>query len=94
MATQGAAVLDFGSTGSDIASVAVTGQASILVGSDVDAYWMAVATADNAADAHLMAASMIQLVVGDVIAGTGFTIYGVCPAQGVTGTWNVQWVWK
>jgi hypothetical protein len=55
---------------------------------------MAVATADNAADAHLMAASMIQLVVGDVIAGTGFTIYGVCPAQGVTGTWNVQWVWN
>jgi len=94
MATQGVAVLDFGATGSDLATVVVTGQTGIVAGSDIDAYFMAEASADNAADAHVMAAAMVQLVCGAIVAGTGFTIYGVSHDGGVTGTLNVQWVWS
>lgn len=93
MATQGETPIDFGATGTDHASVAVTGQAGILAASDVDAYWMATSTSDNDEVAHRLAASLVQLVVGDIIAGTGFTIYGICSDACVTKTFKVQWVW-
>lgn len=78
MAT-GTAILDFGSfPGKLDTSVAVTGQGSILTTSLVEA-WIRpqVATTVHSVDEHIMAVSMLQVVAGNITAGTGFTIYGV-----------------
>lgn len=75
MATQGTAVLNFGAfPGASDASVAVTGQAGIVAGSLVEAWIRPVATADHTADEHMI--ETIKVVAGNIVAGTGFTIYG------------------
>jgi hypothetical protein len=72
----GTAVLDFGAfPGTSDASVAVTGQAGIVSGSIVRAWIRPVATADHSADEHLL--ETMSVVAGNIVAGTGFTIYGI-----------------
>ena len=80
MATTGTATLDFGvfPGGSD-ASLAVTGQSAIVAGSLVEAWLLPAATADHTADEHMM--ETIKVVAGNIVAGTGFTIYGVNTSQ-------------
>ena len=96
----GSTTLNFGTAASKTldTSVAVTGQTGILAGSKVEAYMMGNTTADHSADEHVMAASMFRLTCGDVIAGTGFTIYAVCEdylaKAGLTGQFTIQWVWS
>lgn len=92
MAT-GTAVLDFGVTPADEASIVVTGQASIGAGSPVEAFFMQEATADNGVDEHAEAAALCPLVVSDVVAGTGFTIRAHPIAMFGIGTFNVRWAW-
>lgn len=92
MATQGSATLDFG-TGSDLVSVVVPGQSGITAASDVEAYLMAEASLDNDAHSHIVAAAYMDLIVGDIVAGVGFTIYGVSKDGALTGRWTIQWVW-
>jgi hypothetical protein len=80
MAGQGTATLDFGAfPGASDASVAVTGQAGILAGSLVEAWLFPAATADHTADEHWV--ETIKVMAGNVVAGTGFTIYGVNTSQ-------------
>jgi hypothetical protein len=80
MATQGTALLDFGAfPGASDASVAVTGQTGILSGSLVEAWIFPAATADHTADEHIV--ETLRVFAGNVIAGTGFTIYGVNTSQ-------------
>ena len=93
MGAKGTAVLDFGATPADQASVVVTGQAGIAAGSDVEAYFMRETTSDNGVDEHEEAAALCPLVCGDIVAGTGFTIYAHPLAMLGTGTFNVRWVW-
>lgn len=97
MATgQGTATLTFGTAASrDIyAESVVTGQAAILSTSKVEAYFMADTTSDHSADEHILAASMMDLVCGAVVAGTGFTIYAWArEKQGLVGGWSVRWIW-
>lgn len=93
MATEGTAVLDFTSTPSEEASVAVTGQAGIISGSRVEAYFMREATATNGVDEHEEAAALCPLVCGGIVPGTGFTIFAHPLAMVGTGTFNVHWVW-
>jgi hypothetical protein len=100
MAT-GTATLDFGaSPGASDASVAVTGQASIVAGSLVEAWIRPVASADHSADEHMI--ETLQVFAGNIIAATGFTIYGfnsnqLMDPQGVAsrlyGTWTIAWAW-
>lgn len=91
MAGTGAAVLDFGAApGSSSASVAVTGQGSILSTSHVEAWLMAEATASHNAIEHLIVP--MQVRCGDVVAGTGFTIHAATELR-LTGTFAVRWVW-
>ena len=72
----GTATIDFGSfPGSSDASIAVTGQASIIAGSLVEAWLRPEATADHSADEHVF--ETIRVVAGNIVAGTGFTIYGL-----------------
>jgi hypothetical protein len=97
MGAQGTATLTFGAfPGASDASVAVTGQAGILSGSLVEAWVLPAATADHTADEHIV--EELSVLAGNVVAGTGFTVYGVHrPSLGDTrlyGTWNIGWVWN
>lgn len=80
MGAQGTAELDFGAfPGGSDASVAVTGQASILGTSLVEAWLIPQDTTDHLADEHLL--ESIRVMAGNIVAGTGFTIYGVNTSQ-------------
>lgn len=92
MAT-GTATLDFGATPAEEASVAVTGQTSIVGTSHVEAFFMEETTADNGADEHREAAALCPLVCGNIIAGTGFTITASPIAMMGVGTFKVRWAW-
>lgn len=75
MGAQNTTTINFGAfPGSYDCSVVVTGQASILAGSLVEAWIFPTATADHTADEHLM--TEIKVRAGNVVAGVGFTIYG------------------
>jgi len=93
MATgQGTATIDF-STGSNEASIAVTGQASISATSKAEAYFMGDdTTAYHSANDHRFAAALVGLTCGTPTAGTGFTIYAKT-AHRLTKTFQVHWVW-
>lgn len=95
MATgQGTAILDFGSfPGLNQASVAVTGQATILANSKVEAYVMANDIVGNHTENdHRYFAMLAGLSCGDLVAATGFTIHARC-AEKLTGQFSVRFVW-
>ncbi len=74
MATQGTAILDFGAfPGRSDTSVDVTGQTGISAGSLVEAWLLPAATADHSADEHWVDPPAV--FAGNIVAGTGFTIY-------------------
>lgn len=76
MATTGTALLDFGSfPGASDASIVITGQAGILSNSFVEAWIFPADTVDHSADEHLV--ETIKVMAGNIVAGTGFTIYGI-----------------
>lgn len=76
MGASGTSILDFGSfPGKSDASVAVTGQTGIVAGSLVEAWIRPVATADHSADEHML--ETLKVFAGNIVAGTGFTIYGI-----------------
>jgi len=91
----GAVELDFGAApGSNEASVAVTGQTSILGTSKVEAFIMADdTTTDHTAEDHRYVQSLgLSLTCGSLIAGTGFTIFGRSPHK-LTGKFALRWKW-
>ncbi len=70
----GATVVDFGSfPGKSDTSVAITGQTGILSGSKVSAWIVATDTASHSADEHWI--ETVQVIPGNIVPGTGFTIY-------------------
>lgn len=76
----GTATLDFGAfPGKSDTSVAVTGQTGIVAGSLVEAWIRPVATADHSADEHML--ETLKVFAADIVAGTGFTIYGLNTSQ-------------
>jgi len=80
MGASGTATLDFGaSPGKSDASVAVTGQAGIVSASLVEAWPRLVASADHSADEHMV--ETLKVTAGNIVVGTGFTIYGVNTSQ-------------
>lgn len=98
MAAAGTAVVDFGAfPGTDVASVAVTGQASLLAGSRVDAWLAADSTAVHNEDEHVMLDPFIDVSVkrSSIVAGTGFTITATCHDKSrMWGQLNVDWAWS
>ncbi len=98
MAT-GTTTIDFGAfPGATDTTVTVTGQTAIAAGSLVEAWIRPVATADHTADEHWVEGPVIT--AGNIVAGTGFTIYGhigedAARPQGsrLYGTWTVAWAW-
>lgn len=78
--TTGTAILDFGAfPGVSDTSVVVTGQAGIVAGSIVQAWLRPAATADHTSDEHLI--ETLRIEAGNIVAGTGFTIYGLNSSQ-------------
>ena len=77
---QGTTTVNFGTfPGATDASVNVTGQGSILATSLVEAWVFPAATADHSVDEHWVDGP--QVVAGNVVAGTGFTIYASVKPQ-------------
>lgn len=89
----GTATLDFGAyPGSADTSVAVTGQSTILAGSALEAYISPAATVEHSSDEHWV--DPPHVAAGDIVAGTGFTIYGRTTGKHYKyGRYNVGWVW-
>lgn len=100
----GTAVLDFGVfPGSSHTTVAVTGQAAIAAGAKVQAWVRPVASADHTDDEHIV--ETLNVVVGAITPGTGFTIHGfnestLTDVSGpepkgtmLYGQFNVNWQW-
>lgn len=70
--------IDFGAwPGTSEISLAIIGQASIVAGSRVEAWLIPTATVDHSADEHLL--DPPRIIAGNVVAATGFTIYGYAP---------------
>ena len=96
MATgSGTATLAFGATpGTNVVTTAVTGQASITGTSHVEAWFMGDSTATHNAYEHLhIFAQRIGLACGDLIAGTGFTIYAATELR-LTGNITCHYAWS
>lgn len=87
----GVAIVDFGAGGATDASATITGQTGILATSSVVAQVLAMASADHSADEHW--AETLSIVAGNIIAGTGFTIYAKCGQSPCFGKFNVAWRW-
>jgi len=94
MGAQGVTTLAFGAfPGKTDASVTVTGQTGIVAGSLVEAWVRLIATAQHSADEHLV--EELEIGAGAIVAGTGFTIYGVTRSKTrLYGDWTVGWVWN
>lgn len=92
-ATTGNATVSFGAapTWRTDASVTITGQTGILVTSYVEAWIRLEATADHSVDEHRV--EPLKVTAGNIVAGTGFTIYMDAGNYGVYGDWKVNWVW-
>jgi hypothetical protein len=91
----GSALLDFGpAPGTGLASVVVSGQESIGAGASVEAWFMADETADyNSYEHRSIFPSRIGLTAGDVVEGSGFTIYAETELR-LTGLVKCRWVWS
>lgn len=87
----GVVELDFGASGKTDVAFDVTGQDAILAGSLPRAWILAKATVDRSIDEHRI--EEIDVVAGNVQAGTGFTIYGKTRNAPLFGKFNVAWSW-
>ena len=82
----------FGSgSGTNVVTVAVTGQTGITTSSHVEAWMMGDSTATHNAYEHAVAP--IRLSCGSLVNNTGFTITAVTDWR-LTGTFTVHWVWS
>lgn len=91
----GTATIDFGAApGANEASVAVTGQTTIGVGSKAEAFVMGDSTSvDHTASDHRYLPQLCAFTCGTPTAGTGFTIHARSVHK-LTGKWTLMWVWS
>ena len=86
-------VIDFGAfPGKQEVSYNITGQSGITSTQSAQAEFMAEATSDHTIADHTYAPMFVFFSCGNVIAGTGFTIYARAVGK-MQGTFNVRWVW-
>lgn len=79
MATQGTTTVNFGAfPGQSDTFVNITGQTGITANSLVEAWLLPAATADHSADEHQV--DPPDILAGNLVAGTGFTIYATARA--------------
>ena len=95
MATaQGTATIDFGTfPGSNEASIAVTGQGTILATSKAEAFIMGDdTTTDHTASDHKYLAALVGLSCGTPTAASHFEIHARSTEK-MHGTFKLRWVW-
>lgn len=92
MGASGTATLSFGPSGNTTATVAVA-DASILAGSRVEA-WIEIPANDTARMRDEYWVESLRVYAGSVVAGVGFTIYGICDVSKALGDFTVAWVWN
>ena len=87
---QGTTTIDFGGKATDT-SVFVSAPA--ITGSQlVEAWLFPAVTASNTVDNHWV--DHIRVIAGNVVAGSGFTIYARCDTGFAHGVFNVGWVFN
>lgn len=91
MSAQGSIEIDFG-TGSNEASVNVTGQTAILSTSAAEAWMMAEASSEHTLNDQTYAAALMGITCGVPTDGVGFTIYARSTEK-LNGKFKVRWVW-
>jgi hypothetical protein len=94
MQRAGQGVIDFGAfPGTDVASLAVTGQDDITADAILTAFILYADSTDHSADEHLV--DPPRVTAGTIVAGTGFTIYANYPGPtNAYGKWSVGWRWS
>jgi len=92
--TMGTNTLDFGSfPGSNEVTATVTGQTGIVSTAKIKVYVVATTTADHTVSDHTYLPLFAQFTAGNIVAGTGFTIYGRSTEK-LQGTFKVNWEWS
>lgn len=100
MGASGTVTVNFGALpGRSDASIAVTGQSGIGSSSLVEAWINPSASGDHGIHEHIVEG--LRISTGDIIAGTGFTVYAIHDhGETVNGTdhfawgaFNVAWAW-
>ena len=91
----GTTTVNFGSGASEsndtLATATVTGQTAIVAGSLVEAWVRVAASADHTVDEHSV--ESLKIEAGNIVAGTGFTVYALCTEGKTYGVWNINWAW-
>lgn len=92
----GRAILDFGDGTQDQSEASVVVAAQSIPSVCYSIAWLGdgsiMSTPENDKDAHLIAASLIRLIVGAFVKGVGFTVHGYTDGD-VTGRFEVMWSW-
>lgn len=88
---QGVIEIDF-STGSNEASVAVTGVSEILSTNSAEAFMMYEASSEHTANDHAYAAAFVGLTCSTPTNGVGFTIYARSTEK-LNGKFKLRFVW-
>jgi len=92
----GMTTINFGSVpGANIVGTAVTGQTNILTTSTVSCFMMGDTTDNGSGVGHNAGEHQwipLKLTAGNLIAGTGFTIYAESEYR-LTATFIVRWFW-
>ena len=91
MPATGIAIIDFGSTPRQDASVSVVGQTAISSTSFAEAFLMLDSTADHNDYEHMMVDLNLRCSVP--VNATGFTIYASSEWR-LTGQFQIRWVWS
>ncbi len=91
MSAKGTIEIDF-STGSNEASVAVTGQTAITSSNAAEAWIMREASTEHTANDHAYAALFMALTCNTPTDGVGFTIYATTTEK-LSGKFSLRWVW-
>jgi hypothetical protein len=94
-ATGGTATINFGAApGTNIASLAVTGQAAIGTSSRIKVWFQGGSTADFNEYEHLfILPGSVSLVAGTIVNGVGFTIYATTQLR-IRGNVVCRWEWS
>jgi len=87
----GSATIDFGS-GTNEASVSITGLGTIVSTDKCEAWMMSEASSDHSEKDHRFANLFIKLTCSAPTTGVGFTIYANSQYK-MTGTFTVRYVW-
>lgn len=88
----GTALVNFGVTPGGVdAQLVITGQSGIVSASVVQAWISPATTTDHSIDEHW--AEDLFVVAGNVVPGTGFTLYAKSPSS-TYGAFSVSWTWS